>query len=143
MIAGACQSEPSPDPGATVRTFGKAVEKTSARPASEVASKPSALEGTTVTVTGRISTVCQKKGCWLALDTGTATPIRVLVPRTDDGYGFTVPTTLTGRATVTGTLQTVKLDAATQKHLAEDGNRPARAEEVQILATGIRVTSGA
>jgi hypothetical protein len=41
-----------------------------------------------------------------------------------------------------GTLQTVELDDATQKHLAEDGAAPARAQEVQILATGIRVKSG-
>jgi hypothetical protein len=96
-----------------------------------------------VTVRGRISTVCQKKGCWLALDTGTAMPIRVLVPRTDDGYEFTVPTTLAGQATVRGTLQTVDLDTATQKHLTEDGAAPARTREVQIAATGIRVVPDA
>jgi hypothetical protein len=70
-------------------------------------------------------------------------PIRVLVPRTDDGYEFTVPTTLAGQATVTGTLQTVELDAATQKHLKEDGAAPAQAQEVQIAATGIRVVPDA
>jgi hypothetical protein len=96
-----------------------------------------------VTVAGRISTVCQKKGCWLALDTGTAVPIRVLVPRTDEGYAFTVPTTLTGRATVTGTLRIATLDANTRKHLTEDGAEAARAREVQIVATGIRVRPGA
>jgi hypothetical protein len=143
MIAGACQSEPSAGPDGTVRTYGESVEEVSARAASEVASAPSALEGTIVTVTGRISTVCQKKGCWLSLDTGTAMPIRVLVPRTDEGYEFTVPTTLTGQATVMGTLQTVELDDATKKHLAEDGAAPDRTQEVQILATGIRVEPGA
>ncbi|WP_103020898.1 DUF4920 domain-containing protein [Salinibacter altiplanensis] len=143
IIAGACQPEPSSDPDATVRTYGASVEKASARAASEVAASASALDGETVTVTGRISTVCQKKGCWLALDTGTATPIRVLVPRTDEGYEFTVPTTLTGQATAMGTLQTVTLDAATQEHLAEDGDAPAEAQEVQIVATGIRVAPDA
>lgn len=144
MIAGACQSEPSSAPGATaqsqdVQTYGASVDTASARAAAEVASEPSQLDETTVTVRGRISTVCQKKGCWLALDTGTAMPIRVLVPRTDDGYGFTVPTTLAGQAMVTGKLQTVELDTTTQKHLAEDGAAPPRAQEVQIAATGIRV----
>lgn len=144
LIAGACQSDSSPAPNtsdATVQTFGASVDTASARAAGAVATEPAALEGTTVTVRGRIATVCQKKGCWLALDTGTATPIRVLVPRTDDGYEFTVPTTLTGQATVTGTLQTVALDAATQKHFEEDGAAPARPQEVQIAATGIRVVS--
>ena len=151
MIAGACQSEsssglesssgsqPTSGSDATVRTYGTSVEKASARAASEVAAAPSALDGETVTVTGRISTVCQKKGCWLALDTGTAMPIRVLVPRTDEGYEFTVPTTLAGQATVVGTLQTVTLDTATQEHLAEDGDASANTREVQIVATGIRV----
>ena len=149
MIAGACQSksssdaDPSSDADATVQTYGASVEEASARAASEVAAAPSAHAGTTVTVTGRISSVCQKKGCWLALDTGTDRPIRVLVPRTDDGYAFTVPTTLAGQATVTGTLRTVALDAATQEHLAEDGAAPAHAQEVQIVATGLRVVPGA
>jgi hypothetical protein len=142
MIASACQSEPSSDSGGTVRTYGESVEEGVARLASEVASAPSALEGSTVTVTGRISTVCQKKGCWLALDTGNAMPMRVLVPRADDGYEFTVPTTLAGQATVMGTLRTVELDAATQEHLEEDGAAPSRPQEVQILASGILVTPG-
>ncbi len=144
VLAGACQSEPSSPPDAAVQaqdvqTYGASVDTASARVAAEVAAKPSRLDDTTVTVQGRISTVCQKKGCWLALDTGTARPIRVLVPRTDDGYEFTVPTTLAGTATVSGTLRTVELDAATQNHLAEDGAPSAGAREVQIAATGIRV----
>jgi hypothetical protein len=132
MIASACQSEPSASTGGTVRTYGESVEEEAARSASEVASSPSALEGTTVRVTGRISTVCKKKGCWLALDTGTAMPIRVLVPRTDEGYEFTVPTTLTGQATVMGTLRTVELDAATQEHLILE-YMPARTDDSTII----------
>jgi hypothetical protein len=143
MTAIGCQSEPSSPPDTTVQTYGTSVDTASAQAAEEVAAEPSALDGATVTVSGRISTVCQKKGCWLALETGTGMPIRVLVPRTDDGYEFTVPTTLAGQATVTGTLQTVELDEATQKHLAEDGAAPAPAQEVQIAATGIRVVSDA
>lgn len=139
VIAGACQSESASAPDTTVQTYGTSVDTASVRAAEEVAVEPAALEGATVTVRGRISTVCQKKGCWLALDTGTAMPIRVLVPRTDDGYGFTVPTTLAGEATVTGTLRTVELDTTMQKHLAEDGAASAPAQEVQIAATGLRV----
>ena len=148
VLAGACQSEPSSPPDAAaqaqdVQTYGASVDTAAARAAAEVAAKPSRLADTTVTVQGRISTVCQKKGCWLALDTGTAMPIRVLVPRTDDGYEFTVPTTLAGAATVTGTLRTVELDSAPQNHLAEDGAASARAREVQTAATGIRVVPDA
>jgi len=142
VTTGACQSESSA-PDAPIQTYGASVDTASARAAAEVAAEPSALDGTTVTVSGRISSVCQKKGCWLALGTDAATPIRVLVPRTDDGYAFTVPTTLAGEATVTGTLQTAELDAATQKHLEADGAAPARAKEVQIAATGIRVVPDA
>jgi hypothetical protein len=143
VMAGACQSESSSAPDTTVQTYGGSVDTAAAQAASEVAAEPSTLEGTTVTVDGHISTVCQKKGCWLALDAGPSGPIRVLVPRTDDGYEFTVPTTLAGRATVTGTLRIVELDAATQKHLEEDGAAPARTREVQIAATGIRVVPDA
>ena len=142
VMAGACQSESS-DPDTTVQTYGASVDTASARAAGEVATEPSAFDGATVTVSGRISTVCQKKGCWLTLETGAARPIRVLVPRTDDGYEFTVPTTLTGQATVTGTLQTAELDTTMQKHLAEDGAASAPAQEVQIAATGLRVVPDA
>ena len=141
VMVGACQSESATSPNTTVRTYGASVDTASARAAGAVAAEPSAFDGSTVTVRGRITSVCQKKGCWLALDTGTAMPIRVLVPRTEDGYGFTVPTTLAGQATVTGTLQTVELDAATQNHLAEDGAASAPDQEVQIAATGLRVVS--
>lgn len=142
VMAGACQSESS-TPGMSVQTYGASVDTASARAAGAVAAEPSALEGTTVTVRGHISTVCQKKGCWLALETGAARPIRVLVPRTEDGYEFTVPTTLAGEATVTGTLQTAELDTTMQKHLAEDGAASAPAQEVQIAATGLRVVPDA
>ncbi|MFO8098897.1 MAG: DUF4920 domain-containing protein [Salinibacter sp.] len=143
LIVGACQSGSSPAGDPAVEAYGASVDTASARAAGAVAAEPSALEGTTVTVRGRISTVCQKKGCWLALETGTATPIRVLVPRTEDGYEFTVPTTLAGEATVTGTLQTAELDTTMQKHFAEDGAASAPAQEVQIAATGLRVVPDA
>jgi hypothetical protein len=140
-VGTACQSEPASD---TVgQTFGASVPSDDAVAASAVAATPATYDGQTVTVRGRISKVCQKKGCWLALDTGTDLPIRVLVPRTDDGYEFTVPTTLAGQATVTGTLKTVELDDATQKHFAEDGAATTSAQEVQIAATGIRVVPDA
>lgn len=96
--------------------------------------------GPSVTVEGRVSKVCQKKGCWLALDTGDAMPLRVTVPRTDAGdYAFTVPTDLTGWATVSGTLEQVTLDAPTQQHLADDGAAPTSTTELRLAAAGIAV----
>lgn len=137
----ACTSDDSSDAIATARhTYGAPVDGGRALPVQAVATEPDAYTGTDVTVEGRISHVCQKKGCWLAMDTKEAMPIRITVPRTESGgYGFTVPTDLTGWATVEGTLREVTLDAATQEHLAEDGAAPASATELHLAASGIAV----
>jgi hypothetical protein len=61
----------------------------------------------------------------------------VLVPRTDEGYGFTVPTDASGEAIVHGTLQVASLDRSTRDHYAEDGASRPDSVELQIAARGI------
>jgi hypothetical protein len=74
------------------------------------------------------------------MDAGTARPVRVLVPRTDEGYGFTVPTDASGEAVVHGTLSIEALDTATRDHYESDGAARPDSVEVQIAARGITIS---
>lgn len=65
--------------------------------------------------------------------------VRVLLPRTDDGYGFTVPTDASGEAIVSGTLSIKTLDDARRDHYESDGAARPDGVEVQIAARGITI----
>lgn len=154
LVGGGCQSDaPSSDaPSGEVstaetvaaeQTFGDAVNLTDPVSASDLAARAADWEGRDVTVRGRIGEVCQMKGCWLALDAGEGRPIRVLVPRTEDGrYGFTVPTDASGEAVVEGTVRLAALDRATRDHYAEDGATRPDSVEIQIAARGVAMVGG-
>lgn len=139
----ACQSETSETAPEAVTEYGAPVRAAEAVPAPAVLADLDTYLNRTVTTEGRVTKVCQKKGCWLILDTG-AQPIRVHVARTEHGeYAFTVPTDISGaHAIVTGTLKRATLDPDTQKHLAEDATSSETAElpsdtELQITARGV------
>ncbi|NBB75134.1 MAG: DUF4920 domain-containing protein [Bacteroidetes bacterium] len=146
VVMAACQSGAPDAVAKDAQTYGETDGIGNAVAAADVAEAPGDHLDQPVTVAGRVTQVCQRKGCWLVLDTGGA-PIRVHVARTDAGdYAFTVPTDLSdARATVRGTLQRVTLDAATQRHMADDADTDAAAElqpatELQIIASGIIIT---
>ena len=149
VLAGGCQPEAASDAGERAssaapptQTFGEDVDRSAAVPATAVPDRAMAYDGKSVTVRGSIREVCQAQGCWLALDTGDHRPVRVLVPRTDDGYGFTVPTDASGEAVVHGTLRVASLDRPTRDHYADDGAARPDSVEVQIAARGIALTRG-
>ena len=124
----------------TSETYGEAVDPKQAVAVRTVVDSAQEYDGSDVTVRGRIAQVCEKKGCWLSMDAGTARPVRVLVPRTDDGYGFTVPTDASGEAVVHGTLSVQPLDPATRDHYESDGAARPDSVEVQIAARGIQIS---
>ena len=102
-----------------------------------------------VVVAGRVSAVCQQKGCWLTLvggDTG-----EVSVRMTFKGYGFFVPKNLAGHAVVAeGIFQTKTVSVADQRHLAKDAGKSAEEidriteekQETSFEASGVRVVEG-
>ena len=127
-------------------TYGETVETATALPIETVAAEPDTYSGQTITVEGRITEVCQKKGCWLALD-AAGTPVRVMVARTDAGdYTFTVPTDVSGsRAVVQGQMTMKTLTPEDQRHMAEDAGETSSDEELapqqelQIIARGVHI----
>ena len=151
FVFSACQSEdqaPATDQGADAdvapvasETYGEAVDPKQAVAVRTIVDSAQTYNGAEVTVHGQIAQVCAKKGCWLSMDAGTARPVRVMVPRTDDGYGFTVPTDASGEAVVRGTLSIQLLDTATRDHYESDGAARPDSVEVQIAARGIQISS--
>lgn len=104
-IAGCASGDTAPD-ASSQTTHGAAVDAGAALPVQRIADNPAPFADQTVVLEGRVSAVCERKGCWLALDTGAGMPpLRVEVARTDAGeYAFTVPTTASGWAVVQGRL---------------------------------------
>jgi hypothetical protein len=109
----------------------------------EVASCGSATSdesGKLVRVSGTVSAVCQKAGCWMSLQDGTA-EARIFMK----DHAFVVPKDIVGkRAEVEGMLRAKTVSAGFAKHLAEDGGKdPAKVEgpqqEFMVTAVGVRL----
>lgn len=92
--------------------------------------------GQSLKVEGRITEVCQAKGCWVMLDAGNGTGIRVKT-----AHQFFLPKDAHGTAVVYGEFKAAELSEAQAAHFAEDGNSAAKpGREWQIIATSIIVS---
>ena len=128
----------------TYDSYGEASTDEAAIPAVALMADVSSYLGQTVKIESEIVEVCQFKGCWLTLDTGTGYPIRVEVPRTEAGeYVYTVPKDIgRRRAIVSGTLVEKHLSDSERSHYAEDaGDASALPPPIilQITATGMLI----
>lgn len=88
-------------------TYGSPMPEGEATPAATVLADAAAHEGKTVKLAGRITRVCQKSGCWLALD-ADGEPLRV---KTE--HQFFVPKDASGAAVAHGTLRAASAEDAT------------------------------
>jgi hypothetical protein len=142
-------SPPSPNsphsPGALAfpagDDFGAGLTLDAATPLSVVVAHPERYEGKPVLVRGRITDVCQSKGCWTVI-TDDAVAIRI---RFKD-YGFFLPKDAAGRdALAEGFVKAETLDEKTARHYeaeAKDGDPgsikgPQRV--VGFTASGVRL----
>lgn len=113
-------------------TYGAPMPEGDAVTATAVLADAEQRSGDTLKVSGRITQVCQAKGCWLMLD-ADGTGIRVKT-----GHEFFVPKDASGSAVVFGELKPTELTEAQAQHYVDDGSgesKPGR--EWQILATSI------
>lgn len=127
----------------TYAAYGASVAAGEAVPVEALAAQPEAYLSETVTVAGAARSVCQKKGCWVVLGAAPAV-VRVHVPRTEEGYDFTLPMTLAGeRIVAKGVLTEKTLAAETQDHYAQEAGDTSRAAapatELQLAARGVLV----
>lgn len=97
-----------------------------------------------VTIKGKVVDVCDKKGCWLTIETEDDTQFFVKMK----DYGFFVPTALKGKNVVLeGSAEKKVTSVDEQKHYAEDAKKPQAEidaitkpkEEIRFVANGIKV----
>lgn len=128
-------SEPAPLPRASAQAvtadhFGEAITATEKATLVDIAKTPAAFKGKTLVTTGKVTRVCQERGCWMAIkDTATNATVRM------HGHAFFVPMTSAGKdARVQGTVI-----------LTKDGHECDEAEavgaELEIDATGVELSS--
>lgn len=97
-----------------------------------------------VAVKGKVSDVCDKKGCWLTVETENNEKFFVKMK----DYAFFVPTALKGKNVVLeGNAETKVISVDEQKHYAEDAKKSQAEidaitkpqEEIRFVASGIKV----
>lgn len=108
--------------------FGDAITATDSASLVDVAKNPAAYKGKTIVTQGKVTRVCQERGCWMAIkDSASDATVRM------HGHSFFVPTTSAGReARVQGTVM-----------LTKDGHECDEMEAVgaqlEIDATGVEL----
>ncbi|WP_027376275.1 DUF4920 domain-containing protein [Kaistella palustris] len=126
------------------KTVSAEIEKSAVSPASlsQQLAKNKKLEN--VAVKGKVTDVCDKKGCWLTVE--TANNEKFFVKMKD--YAFFVPTALKGKNVILeGTAEMKVTSVEEQKHYAEDAKKSQSEinaitkpkEEIRFVANGIRV----
>jgi len=123
--------------------FGAGITLSEISDLGDVVSDPAKYADTPVLLRGRISDVCQKKGCWLVLADG-AHQLRI---RFAD-YAFFVPKDCHGKqAYAEGRVETETLSEREARHYAAEstGGDPSAIrgpqEVVSFTATGVRIVS--
>ncbi|MFZ1527931.1 MAG: DUF4920 domain-containing protein [Ferruginibacter sp.] len=127
-------------------TYGDKVSTENVMPVAELPAVLDKQEKATVTIKGKITEVCSKKGCWVTLETPDKT--KVFVKMKD--YGFFVPVAATGKTVVLTGEAKMKITSVDElKHYAEDAKKP-QAEidaitqpekEIRFTASGITVVT--
>lgn len=117
--------------------YGKPLPAGTAVPVSTALGDFEAHAGRPMRFSGRITEVCQAKGCWMMLeDDGKAA--RVMF----GDHDFAIPGDTTGSAVVHGVLTRKQLTPAQVEHLASDSASGVAAPvEYRITADGIEVAS--
>lgn len=99
-----------------------------------------------VAIKGKVVDVCDKKGCWLTIETDDNSQFFVKMK----DYAFFVPTALKGKTVVMdGSAERKVTSVDEQKHYAEDAKKPQAEidaitkpkEEIRFVANGIKVVN--
>lgn len=100
-------------------TYGAGATAENAVPAAALSSKINNGQFTGK-VTGKVTDVCQKMGCWMKLETGQGEPIMVKFK----DYGFFMPKDIVGKEVVLDGEATVTETSVKQlKHYAKDAGK--------------------
>ena len=129
----------APAAQAAPATYGEPMPAGEAVPVARALAEATPAPGAPRKFSGRITEVCQAKGCWVMLEDG-GEAARVMMK----DHAFAVPKDARGPAVVYGTLEVKTLDAAAAKHLAEDAGKdtPAARREYRIVASSVELAGG-
>jgi hypothetical protein len=98
--------------------FGDTINEDGAMPTTELLTLLHDKDSIPAKVTGTITEVCQKKGCWMKMDLGNNLSMRV----TFKDYGFFVPKDANGKiAVIDGYAYNDTISVEELRHYAEDG----------------------
>lgn len=113
---------------------GTELASAKATPVADCMSKSSDLAGKEVTVSGKVSQVCAKKGCWFVIEDekDASKTIRI----TSKGYKFFVPRDAVGKkAVIKGDLSVKEMSVAEAQHM-EDDRAAATGEKAKKVTEG-------
>lgn len=123
-----------------------AIEKSAVSPALLQKKLKKSKKVANVAIKGKVTDVCDKKGCWLTVETENNDKFFVKMK----DYAFFVPTALKGKNVVLeGSAEKKIISVDEQKHYAEDAKKPQSEidaitkpqEEIRFVASGIKVVN--
>jgi len=148
LVLGCALDPPTVKPTPPEAVYGEPLSEAAAVDLAKVIDAPQQHDGKTLKVRGRVSEVCQKKGCWMILappaDEQAAPRIRV----TFRGYSFFVPKDLAGNVVLAeGVFRFKTIPREEAQHYADDeaaAGKPARKVtgdevELSLVASGVQV----
>ena len=100
--------------------YGAKIDETGAITMSELNTQMNGKEEIDAKVTGKVTSVCRVKGCWMTIDNPDGTQMRV----TFKDYGFFVPKDISGKTVVVSGkayMNTTTIEEL--KHYAEDAGK--------------------
>jgi hypothetical protein len=119
----ACTNSPSTNTATSsesVARYGDSISEAGSIAANEVVVQLKGKDSVAVKLSGTITDVCQKKGCWMMMDIGNGKTMRV----TFKDYAFFVPKDAAGKtAIIDGYAYTDTISIAQLKHYASDANK--------------------
>ena len=115
-------------------------------PAADLPALLAGQETVEAKLSGQVVEVCQKKGCWMKVDMGNGSTLRV----TFKDYGFFVPKDIVGKTVVfEGQAKVEKVPVETLRHYAEDAGKSQEEidaitspeEKISFVASGVMVNN--
>ena len=122
----------------SLSTYGKPFADGVAVPVSQAVAAFDTHAGKPGRFSGRITEVCQAKGCWMMLEhNGQAARVKF------GDHAFFLPKDASGTAVVHGVLERKELTAEQAKHFSEDSSKrlPVAPVEYRIIADGVQVSA--
>ncbi len=115
-----CNNQKTNDAAEKKLCFGDSISENGAISSNEVEMQLKNKDSIALKISGKITDVCQKKGCWMMMDIGNGKTMRV----TFKDYAFFVPKDAAGKtAVIEGYAYTDTTSISQLKHYAEDANK--------------------